>query len=61
VSHRLLTPSALQALVVRHATARGVTVPRDGRAAIIALLPVLVGLLRRHWARQTGMADARSD
>ena len=42
VSHRLLTPSALQALVVRDATARGVTVPRDGRAAIVAFLHDLV-------------------
>jgi uncharacterized protein YpuA (DUF1002 family) len=42
VSHRLLTPSALQALVVRDATARGVAVPRDGRAAIIAFLHDLV-------------------
>jgi uncharacterized protein YpuA (DUF1002 family) len=42
VSHRLLTPPALQALVVRDATARGVTVPRDGRAAIVAFLRDLV-------------------
>jgi uncharacterized protein YpuA (DUF1002 family) len=42
VSHRLLTPSALRALVVRDAAARGVTVPRDGRAAIIAFLHDLV-------------------
>ena len=42
VSQRLLTPSALQALVVRDATARGVTVPRDGRAAIVAFLRDLV-------------------
>jgi uncharacterized protein YpuA (DUF1002 family) len=42
VSHRLLTPSALQALVVRDAMARGVTVPRDGRAAIVAFLHDLV-------------------
>jgi uncharacterized protein YpuA (DUF1002 family) len=42
VSHRLLTPSALQALVVRDAAARGVTLPRDGRAAILAFLHDLV-------------------
>jgi uncharacterized protein YpuA (DUF1002 family) len=42
VSHRLLTPSALQALVVRDATARGVAVPRDGLAAIVAYLHDLV-------------------
>jgi uncharacterized protein YpuA (DUF1002 family) len=42
VSHRLRTPSALQALVVRDATARGVAVPRDGRAAIVAFLHDLV-------------------
>jgi hypothetical protein len=27
----------------------------------LLLLPVLVGLLRRHRARQTGMGDAGSD
>jgi uncharacterized protein YpuA (DUF1002 family) len=42
VSHRLLTPSALQALVVRDDTASGVTVPRHGRAAIVAFLHDLV-------------------
>jgi hypothetical protein len=42
VSHHLLTPSALRALVVRDAAARGVTVLRDGRAATVAFLHDLV-------------------
>jgi uncharacterized protein YpuA (DUF1002 family) len=38
VSHRLLTSSALRALVVRDAAVRRVTVPWDDRTAIIAFL-----------------------